>query len=437
MTTKSPSRDLWVKIISELGIDTSHSVSYVTAGEVNRISEKEARNMAYMDELAKVPAIFSSNSLFLLPVSNGRYAIVRGQGYHELEESRVVEEEYRPSYPPDTALLEPSKSEGSAIAYALNTGLVSHLTGVSPVFLGAPGRFFLDEFEFDVNGNAHLRQKGAQAEVDGFFYGNRAAMVMEFKAHQRRDFLIRQLYYPYRHWIGRASRYNWNSVRPFFVDFDHQTTTYRFFEYEFTSPNDYESIHLVSARSIHVVPRERPLRGLLDVTPDPSLAKLTPQADRIDRVLRIPFSVADGQTNAFLLAEQEEFTTRQSSYYRRAAEALGLVERSGTEYRLTETGKTYLRLPESERNDLVAIQLARIPAFNQIFTRIGSSQGRQLTRPEIGTILRASDPRIHGSTIPRRVQTVLSWLRWVQSATGVLTVDALGTVRPRPRLQLN
>jgi hypothetical protein len=392
--------------------------------------------MAYMDELAKVPSIFSSNSLFLLPVANGRYAIVRGQGYHKLEESEIVEEEFRPSFPPDTTLLEPTKSEGSAVAYALNTGLVAHLTGVSPVFLGAPGRFFLDEFEFDVDGTAHLRQKGAQAEVDGFFYGSRAAMVMEFKAHLCRDFLIRQLYYPYRHWTGRASRYNWGSVRPFFVDFDYQTTTYRFFEYEFTRPTDYESISLVSARAIHVVPRERPLRGLLEVTPDPNLSKLTPQADRIDRVLRIPFSIAEGQTDAFLLAEQEKFTPRQSSYYRRAAEALGLVERSGSEYRLTETGKNYLRLPESERNDLIAIQLARIPAFNTIFTRIGSAQGRQLTRIEIGAILQANDPRIHGSTVPRRVQTVLAWLRWVQSATGVLTVDALGTIRPRPRLQL-
>jgi C-terminal AAA-associated domain len=425
-----------VKIVETLGIDPNEPVSYLTAKQVNRISEREARNMAYMDELSKVPSIFRDNSLFLLPVANGRYAIVRGHGYHSLEEGAIRREEFRPAFPLETAILEPTKSEGSAIAYALNTGLISHLTGVSPVFLGAPGRFYLDAFEFDVDGGAHLSQKGAQAEIDGFFYGRNAAMVMEFKAHHCEDFLIRQLYYPFRHWSGRADRYGWSAVRPYFVDFDWETTTYRFFEYDFSNPTDYESIHLVAARSIHVVPRERPLRGILEVSPDPGLAKLTPQADKIERVLRVPFEVAAGNQNAFLLAEQEGFTTRQSSYYRRAAEALGLVNRSSGEYRLTELGRKFVRLSDSERNDLVAVQLARIPAFNEIFHVIGGRPGRQIDRSEIGGILRANDVRIHGSTIPRRVQTVLSWLRWVQSATGILTVDATGVVRSSPRLSL-
>src|SRR5208282_5821603 len=101
---------------------------------------------------------------------------------------------------------------------------------------------------FRIDGNASLHQKGAQAEIDGFFYSNQSACLMEFKARECTDFLVRQLYYPYRHWAGRASKYQWTAVRPFFVDFTLNPLTYRFFEYGFADPTDYESIELVAAR---------------------------------------------------------------------------------------------------------------------------------------------------------------------------------------------
>lgn len=436
MAPRPSNRELWVKIFSDLQINPETEVSFVTARQVRQVSAREARNMAYMDERAKVPSIFEAHSLFILPVSNGKYAIVRGEGYHELEADSVVYENFQPSFPLGTSILDPERSEGSAVSYAWNSGIISKITGQTSVLLGPPGRFALDPFDFKVDGYAQLHQEGAQAEIDGFFYSSQSACLMEFKARECTDFLIRQLYYPYRHWSGRAARYNWAAVRPFFVDFNLDPLTFRFFEYEFTDPADYESISLISARGLRVKATTRPFRGLLDVTPEASLASLTPQADNIDRVLRVPFLVAEGHANAFLIAENERFTRRQSSYYRRAAEALGFVIRRGRSYDLTELGRRYVAAGPVQRNELATIQLARIPAIHEILESISAGGGEPMTRARVGRILQSHDPRIHGTTVPRRTATVLAWLRWVQQTTGILTVDALGTIRPSPRLTL-
>lgn len=434
MAPRVANRELWVKIFSDLNLNPDTNVNFVTAKQVRQLSEREARNMAYMDERSKVPEIFESHSLFILPVSNGRYAIVRGEGYHQLETGSLEFEDYRPSFTPGTSILDPERSEGSAVSYAWNTGIISHVVGQSSLLLGPPGRFALDPFDFRVDGTAELHQAGAQAEIDGFFYSGYQACLMEFKARECTDFLIRQLYYPYRHWSGRASKYHWNSVRPFFVDFTLDPLTFRFFEYEFTDFSDYESIKLVGARGVRVKASLRPLRGLLEVPPEKSLASLTPQADSIERVLRVPFLVAQGQSNSFLLAQNEGFTIRQSSYYRRAAEALALVVRRDGSYELTDLGKKFVTSSTVERNELATLQIARIPAIHEILQKLSLGDGESMTRARIARILQSHDNRIHGSTVPRRTMTVLAWLRWIQETTGLLTVDPLGTVRPTTRL---
>lgn len=434
MSPRASNRELWVKIFSDLHLDASSDVNYVTARQVKQISQREARNMAYMDERAKLPSVFEENSLFILPVSNGRYAIVRGSGYHDLEADSVRYEDYEPAFPPGASVIDPEKSEGSAVSYAWNTGIIAHVTGNKSQLLGPPGRFALDPFDFRVDGSVKLHQAGAQAEIDGFFYSDNSACVMEFKARECTDFLVRQLYYPYRHWVGRAGRYRWTRVRPFFVEFTMDPTLFRFFEYEFEDPLDYESIRLVSARGVRVKATNRPLRGLLDVSPDPSLRTMTPQADKVERVLRVPLLVGAGRANAYLVAESEGFTKRQSSYYRRAAEALGLVVQKGASYELTDIGRRFASADRVRQSEIAAFQIAKIPAFHDILSSLATSGGEQITRARIGRLLERNDPRIHGSTVPRRTTTVVAWLRWLQETTGILAVDPSGTARPTPRL---
>jgi hypothetical protein len=75
----------WSDIISQLNIDISKPINYITPSQIKRITNEDARLMAKIDRLENRPQVFKENNLFLLPVSRNQYAIVKGTGYHLLE----------------------------------------------------------------------------------------------------------------------------------------------------------------------------------------------------------------------------------------------------------------------------------------------------------------------------------------------------------------
>lgn len=420
---------LWDELVVALGIDLDVGPNFVTAEQIHSTLHTEPRNMAYIDNESRLPDSFRRRHLFVLPVSNGRYAIVKGKGFEAPKPENLRTEVFRPELDPGVALIGTLGGEGSLAAYAFNSGLISHVGEFSPVHIGPSDRFFLDRFEFRVDGSAALVQQGAQAQVDGFYFGSGGAMLMEFKAHPTRTFVIRQLYYPFRHWLGRSGSIGCTSVRPFFVDFDRRTLTYRFLEYEFTDVEDYESIRLIRARAFRIEPRRRHELLIDQVAPDLQVASLSPQADNFERVLRVPLLVGGGEASAAVLAEAEQFHVRQSSYYRRAAEALGLVRASDERYRLTPLGEDFVRLNAVERNKLAAKQMLRIPAVYDVVRSVVDEPGRELSKVDLGRALVNRDPRLSGSTVARRAQTLVAWLRWLQASTGIVSVGPSGSVR--------
>jgi hypothetical protein len=48
--------------------------------------------MAKMDRYEQLPKVFRDNNIVLFPVSRKGYAIVKGKGYHELEEMNPLKE---------------------------------------------------------------------------------------------------------------------------------------------------------------------------------------------------------------------------------------------------------------------------------------------------------------------------------------------------------
>ena len=88
----------------------------------------------------------------------------------------------------------------------------------------------------------------------------------------------------------------------------------------------------------------------------------------------------------------------RARYYRRAAEVLGLVQQKGSGYELTDLGLRFVSVDTVQRNELVAIQLAKIPAFHEILEGISNGRGKQITRERVARILqetRRPDSRIN------------------------------------------
>jgi hypothetical protein len=102
----------WSDIISQLNIDVSKPINYVTAKQIKKITNEDARLMAKMDRIESLPRVFKENNLFLLPISRKEYTIVRGMGYHNLE--KIIDLKpimYTASLPFPTSTLK-AESEG-------------------------------------------------------------------------------------------------------------------------------------------------------------------------------------------------------------------------------------------------------------------------------------------------------------------------------------
>jgi hypothetical protein len=149
---------------------------------------------------------------------------------------------------------------------------------------------------------------------------------------------------------------------------------------------------------------------------------IAPQADDIDKILDLPLAIAEGANTKYLLSKKYDFHGRQADYYLEAGEALGLVQREEGIYLLTDEGKKYRRLDPPRQKILVIRKMLVIPLMALILSYLISSPERSLSRNEIESILK-KHVGIHGTTVPRRAQTLLVWFRWLGEETGVFSAN--------------
>src|SRR3989344_586162 len=84
----------WEKIFKDYKIlehDFSKTPFYISANDIKKsvqkfknTAEKEVRILCKMDTRESVPNIMKEKGLILLPVKNGFYAIIKGEGYVDI-----------------------------------------------------------------------------------------------------------------------------------------------------------------------------------------------------------------------------------------------------------------------------------------------------------------------------------------------------------------
>lgn len=419
--------DLWEEIVTKLNLDLSKPINQVTAQQIKSTIHKEPRILAKMDTTDDLPSIFRDKGLFLLPISRSQYLIVKGEGYHKLESinENLVMHETRFPFP---AAAQGVESEGVYLDYAHSSGLLGKATGFPNLFLAFRGRRTTPKFGFSIGSNQIVVDR-AQIEVDGSYEDQDRIVSVEAKIHVPNSFNIRQLYYPYRT-LGEHK-----PVRNLFFCFEPVNREYYFWEYEFKPSTRYDSIHLLNAKKYGIrVAHAVSLQEYQDV--EPGRKVIPPQADSVDKIIEFPFRVSEGYDTSEKMTKAFGFVQRQSSYYRQAAELLGLVELHNDRYRLTEQGEKYVKLPSGERNDYVCRLLLEFPIMNEIFLRISIERDKKVTREEIIGIIKKSS-QLTGSTLTRRAQTIISWFKWIRSNIGIVEVDDKGSISPSSQSRLH
>ncbi len=253
----TPSKDVPWSIIFDAYNIHSHDFDkvpfYISAQKIkeatshfSKTAEREVRILCYQAERKDQPEVFTNRGLFLLPVKNGHYAIVKGEGYMEIPEIPEATIHFRPKNGFELQSARVGNSEMQHLDFAHASGMIEDFVDEGQLYLTIRGRKYTPEFSFTV-GKTNIIQKGVQTEVDAGYEGREVVVLIEGKNTKMKDTIIRQLYYPFRKWSKETDK----RVIPMF--FEKRGDEYLFWMYEFTDPLDYNRIKLIKSTK-YIVP---------------------------------------------------------------------------------------------------------------------------------------------------------------------------------------
>ncbi len=208
-----------------------------------KTSQREVRVLCKQDTREARPEVFVRQNLFILPVKNGYYALVQGEGYVDIPEIKEEPGKYVSvlNFESETANIGNSEMQHLDIAYA--SSLVRTFCEDDSLVLSIRGRKYTSSgFNFFVN-KQRIEVGSVQTEVDAGYEGKKQVVLVEAKNSKTSNTIIRQLFYPYRYWSSVVNK----KIRVFF--FEKRDDQYSFWEFGFDNPDDYNSIRLLRSAS--------------------------------------------------------------------------------------------------------------------------------------------------------------------------------------------
>lgn len=391
----------------------------ISAKQIKEV--REPRLMAKFDHTINLPRIFADNGLSILPVTRGDYIISHFDAYHEFEpdNSPIT----RVSLPTYIQSLDSSNvpSEAIALNCAVAAGIVADFLGDEELVSTVSGRMGSGIFDFNI-GNLKSKSlstvavNNSQIEIDAAYEGVRSLALFEAKRDLSDDFLVRQLYYPYRVWKNRITK----PVRPLFLVYSNGI--YRIYEYEFTDPNNYSSISLVKQRNYSIEDTAITVDDIQQVLQNTILENEPqipfPQADSFERVINICELLNDQDLSRNDVTDRYAFDARQTNYYTDAARYLGLIEKDRENgvplYKLTEKGRTILQMGYKQRQLAFCGCILSHGTFANTL-RSYFETGVMPHKNDVVQIMKRSNLyNVNSdSTYERRSSTIKGWINWI------------------------
>jgi hypothetical protein len=177
---------------------TAEQIKKATA-HFSTTNEREVRVLCKQDSREDRPEVFVKNNLFLLPIKNGMYVILEGEGYVDIPEITTKPIIYQ-----------------SKLDFELETS------------------------------QKRITVESVQTEVDAGYEGKKQIVLIEAKNSQTKNTIIRQLYYPYRQWQYHSSK----KINVLF--FEKRHNIYSLWNYEFSKIDNYNSIKLLNSNEYEI-----------------------------------------------------------------------------------------------------------------------------------------------------------------------------------------
>lgn len=398
----------------------------ITAKQINEF--REARLMTKFDNSANLPELFKDNNLAILPITSNSYMIAKFQTYKKFEETQD-EEIVKINFPEYIQSLDYNNitSEALAINCAYITQILENFLDEEDLVPTISGKMGSGSFEFKISKNEteaeyiNVSVQNSRIEIDGGFEGINSLALVEAKNVISDDFMVRQLYYPYRLWKSKINK----PVRPIYMVYSNGI--FSVYEYKFENNEDYSSIKFVKSKKYSIEDTEIDIQDIQDVFnninefyEEPEIA--FPQADSFDRVINLCELLLDEPRTKSDITENYAFDERQTNYYADAARYLGLVDKNKNDgnivFELTELGRKNLNLRYKQRQLEFVKLILKHKAFYDYLRLYLENSNKPTTFDTIEIMKNCDLYNIESeSTYKRRASTIRGWIDWILDLT--------------------
>lgn len=398
----------------------------ITAKEINEY--REARLMTKFDNSANLPDIFKDNDLAILPITSNSYMIAKFQPYMKFEKTEDEEIE-KINFPSHIQSLDYNNitSEALAINCAYITQILEHFLDEEDLFPTISGKMGSGNFEFKINKKENEEEfikvsvQNSRIEIDGGFEGVNSLALIEAKNVISDDFMVRQLYYPYRLWKSKINK----PVRTIYMVYSNGI--FNVYEYKFENDEDYSSIKFVKSKRYSIEDTEIDFSDIEEIYNDvkkfdeePKIA--FPQADSFERVINLCELLLEEPRTKNEITENYAFDSRQTNYYTDAGRYLGLIKKYKDNkkivFELTETGRKILNLRYKQRQLEFVKLILNHKAFYD-YLRVYFEHSEQPTTLDTIEIMKQCN--LYNikkeSTYKRRSSTIRGWIEWILEIT--------------------
>ncbi len=431
MSRCSTNKQAWQLLFKKYNIlDEINKNGYfkITAKQINEY--REARLMTKFDNSANLPELFKDNNLAILPITSNSYIIAEFQTYQKFD--KIEDEEViKINFPEYIQSLDYNNitSEALAINCAYITQILELFLEESDLVPTISGKMGSGNFEFKINKQEDKEEfinvsvQNSRIEIDGGFEGVNSLALIEAKNVISDDFMVRQLYYPYRLWKSKINK----PVRPIYMVYSNGI--FNVYEYKFENDEDYSSIKFVKSKRYSIEDTEIDITDIEDIfnnidefVEEPEIA--FPQADSFERVINLCELLLEEPRTKSEITENYAFDSRQTNYYTDAGRYLGLIEKDRCDgnivFHLTELGKKILNLRYKQRQlEFVKLILGH-KAFYE-YMRIYFERAESPTILDTIDIMKNCNLYKIGSdsTYRRRASTIRGWIDWILELTRV------------------
>ncbi|MBO5349464.1 MAG: transcriptional regulator [Clostridia bacterium] len=400
----------------------------ITAKQINEF--REARLMTKFDNSANLPELFKENNLAILPITSNSYMIAKFQTYMKFEETKD-DEIIKISFPEYIQSLDYNNitSEALAINCAYITRILEDFLDEEELVPTISGKMGSGNFEFVINNKekdneyVNVSVRNSRIEIDGGYEGLNSLALIEAKNVISDDFIVRQLYYPYRLWKNKINK----PVRPIYMVYSNGI--FNVYEYEFEDDNDYSSIRLVRSKKYSIEDTELDIQdiqnvfnGITEFKEEPEIA--FPQADSFDRIINLCELLFEESKTKNEITENYAFDERQTNYYTDAARYLGLIykikHQDNIVFTLNSTGRKILNLRYKQRQ----LEFAKLILKHEVFYNYLKLYFDRAEKPTVlDTVEIMKNSNLYNieseSTYKRRASTIRGWIEWILDLTRI------------------